>query len=310
MKPPARRPPRVQELQVRIGESVLTKRGAARFEWRDPYHLAVGVGWWPFIGGVLAIDLALNLLFGLLYSLRPGSILNLPPGSYLDAVFFSVETLATVGYGVMAPQTLYGHLVATIEIVVGMGFTAITTGLLFVRIARPRPRLLFARQAVVTMHNGQRALMLRVGNGRVANLTSASARLTALLQQTTTEGQSFRAAHELRLERAWLPILALTWTLIHRLDDDSPLAGYDAERMLREGTRVFLGIEARDPVLAAVVHDLHTYEAQDIVYGMRFADAVTTDADGHITVDLTRLHDLEPEGGEPEIGPEQNSGLD
>ena len=305
---PWRRGPRakrVREMQVRIGGSQLTKIGAARFDWRDPYHLAVGLRWGQFIAAVLAVDLLLNLAFGTLYALRPGSVANLPKGSFIDAVFFSVETLATVGYGVMAPQTLYGHIVSTVEIVVGMGFTAITTGLLFVRIARPRPRMRFATCAVVARHNGRRTLMLRLANGRASNLTNATAQLTALLPERTTEGQTFRRAHELRLERARLPVFALTWTLLHDLDGDSPLAGYDAERILRDGAILFLSVEARDPILAASVHDMRDYRGEQIVFGMRFADALSTDEDGHVTADLTRLDELEADfGSEPLAGPD------
>ncbi len=298
MKPPRQpRAARVSEMQICVGAFELTKRGAARYDWRDPYHFAVGLSWWRFLVAVLCVDLLLNLLFGALYTMRPGSVANVRAGSFLDAFFFSIETLATVGYGVMAPQTLYGHIVASIEILVGMGFTAITTGLLFVRISRPRPRMTFARQCVISRHDGKLTLMVRLANARAANLTNASAQLTALLAERTAEGQMFRRPHELRLERPRLPIFALTWTLLHVIDADSPLAGYDAHRLARETARLFLSVEARDPVLAATVHDMQDYGPDNIMFGMRFADAVSVDESGHITADLTRLHDLEPDSG-------------
>ncbi len=291
------RSPRVREVEIQVGRARLTKLGMARFDWRDPYHLAVGLRWPHFILGVLAAELLLNLFFGALYALRPGSVMNLPAGSFAHAFFFSIETLATVGYGVMAPLTMYGHVVSSIEIVVGMGFTAITTGLLFVRISRPRHPMVFARNAVVTSYNGKPALMLRVGNARATPLTNARAELSALVTEHTEEGQIYRGIRQLRLQRAGTPIFAMTWTLIHVLDETSPFSGYDAERMIGEQVRLFLSVEGRDPVLAASVSAMQDYDADDIAFGRRFAQSVTTGADGRITADLRRLHDLEPEDG-------------
>lgn len=291
----AERPRRVSELQVRIGTTSMTKRGAARFDWRDPYHFAIEIPWRGFVLAVLTIYVLLNLAFGTLYALDPGSVANLPRGSFLNAVFFSIETLATVGYGVMAPQSLYGHLVASFEIVVGMCFTAVTTGLLFVRFARPRSRILFARRCVIARRNGRPCLMVRVGNGRAASLTHGFAQISALIPEYTQEGQMFRRFHELRLERASIPLFALTWTLMHEIGAGSPLAGYDSEALARDRVRLFVSVQARDPVLAGTVVDMQDYDADTIAFGMRYADAIIIAEDGSVTADLTRLHELEPE---------------
>jgi hypothetical protein len=123
---------------------------------------------------MLAGWLAINVVFALLYNLGPGNVTNTTPGSFSDLFFFSIETLATVGYGVMAPATLYGHIISAVEIVTGMAFTAIVTGLLFVRFSRPKAKILAAEDAVVTMHNERPTLMLRIINGRVSIMTNAS----------------------------------------------------------------------------------------------------------------------------------------
>ena len=123
-----------------------------------------------FFGLLLGVELTINLLFAGLYALAPGSIANARPGSLSDAFFFSIETLATVGYGVMAPGTLYGHVVSSVEILCGMTLTAVFTGLIFVRFSRPKANILFADRPVVTTHNGKPALMLRIGNGRLGLL--------------------------------------------------------------------------------------------------------------------------------------------
>jgi len=139
-------------------------------------------------------------------------VLNARPGSFADVFFFSIETLATVGYGVMAPATLYGHVVSATEIISGMGFTAIVTGLTFVRFSRPRAKIVYATHPVVTTFNGQPTLMIRIGNGRLSLMTDARARLNALIMQKTDEGSMFRRSHELRLMQDRFPLfLRRSW---------------------------------------------------------------------------------------------------
>jgi inward rectifier potassium channel len=273
----------------------LRKTGIARFDLRDPYHFAVTVSWAAFTIGMLACILVINVVFASLYLARPGAVQNLHPGDVFNAFFFSLETMATVGYGEMAPATLYGHAVAGTEIIVGMAFTAIMTGLLFVRFSRPQARFLFADKAVVASHNGKPTLMLRIANGRLTMLTHASAKIGVLLAETTHEGQLFRAVHDLKLVRTEIPIFPLTWTLMHVIDAASPLAGLDAAGLETLDARFFLAVEARDTALGALVQDIHDYAHTDVVFGMRYADAVSRNEEGHTTADLSRLSLLEPE---------------
>jgi inward rectifier potassium channel len=284
--------------RVRIGSFELRKKGVSRFDLRDPYHLAVALTWPQFLATLLAIYVLVNVVFASLFWLIPGSVANARPHGFGDAFFFSIETLATVGYGEMYPTTLYGHVIASIEIVCGLGFTAILTGLTFVRFSRPRAKLVFAANPVVAMHDGRPTLMVRVGNGRLAVLLDAVAKLNVLLSVTSSEGKRFRRAQELRLERAHLPAFPLTWTLMHVLDERSPLHGYDSARAIAARAQLFLTIEARDPTLAALVHDIRNYAAEDIRFGMRYADAVVMPEDGTPVADLTRIGALEPDVGD------------
>ena len=229
------RKPHERAARVRLGSYEFKKKGISRFDMRDPYHLAVTLTWPQFLATLLAIYLFVNIVFASLFWLVPGSVANARPHNFGDAFFFSIETLATVGYGEMYPTTLYGHVIAATEIVGGLGFTAIVTGLTFVRFSRPRPKLVFASNPVVAMHNGKPTLMLRVGNGRPALLLDAAAKLNVLLSAMSAEGTRFRRAQELRLERAHLPVFPLTWTLMHVLDEHSPLHGFDTARASRTG---------------------------------------------------------------------------
>ena len=284
-------------MSVRVGAFELRKTGAARYDWRDPYHIAVSLSWPGFLLLFVVLELALNLIFASLYLLQPGSVANARPGALSDAFFFSLETLATVGYGAMSPATLYGHIVSAVEIIVGMAFVAIMTGLTFVRFSRPRGKFMWADKAVVTTYNHKPVLMVRLANGRAGTLTDATARLSALIGERTLEGHSYRRVHELTLQKSRLPLFALTWTLMHDIDEASPLRGHTAETLAGTQIRLFVGVAAHDRALAADVSDMRDYGPDDIAFGMRYADAVTTDGQGRTLADLGRLSLLEAEAG-------------
>jgi inward rectifier potassium channel len=292
------RKPRHEPRPVPVGreEYGLWKLGAQRFDLRDPYHMAVSLSWPSFAVAMLACWLVINLVFALLYWLRAGDVTNAAPGSFADVFFFSVETLATVGYGVMAPATLFGHIVSAAEIVSGMAFTAIFTGLLFVRFSRPKAKIVYAEDAVVARHNKRPTLMLRVVNGRVTIMSNASARLFALLPVRTAEGSSFRRPMELQLQQSHLPLFVMPWTLMHVIDETSPLHGHDTDSLDEADARLFLTMEARDHALNAVVQDIKDYSPAHIRFGMRFADMVMLN-EGGATADLSRISLLEPDPG-------------
>ena len=281
---------------ARIGTLDITKIGVSRFDLRDPYHMALTASWPSFTVAVLALYTAINILFAILYAAVPGAIGNATPGSIADGFFFSMETLATDGYGQMYTATTYGHIVSVTEIMSGMAFTAIVTGLIFVRFSRPRAKILFADHVVVTPYNGMPTLMVRIANGRMTMLTDLKVRLSALIREHTSEGHSMRRVNELALERSNIPMFALTMTMMHRIDENSPLYGHTAQSLLDGDVRLFLSVEARDTAINSTVHDLKYYWSHDVRFGMRYADAVTVDPDGRTMADLTLISVIEPDG--------------
>ncbi|MBV9655504.1 MAG: hypothetical protein JOZ42_13180 [Acetobacteraceae bacterium] len=294
---------RLRDLHARDGLRVteaegmtLRKKGVARVDWRDPYHLAVTLSWPKFFAVLLVVELVINLSFASLYALAPGSVVNARPGSLSDVFFFSIETLATVGYGVMAPGTLYGHIVSAVEILCGMTLTAVFTGLIFVRFSRPKAKILFAENPVITTHNGKPALMVRVGNGRLSPLGDARAKVSVILLEQTEEGHTFWRSHELELVRASIPVFLLTWTVVHEITEASPLWGATPESLEDGDFRMLVSIEVRDQAIASMVCDVHTYGARDIAWRMRYVDAVSWREDNTRTVDMTKLSTVEPDG--------------
>jgi inward rectifier potassium channel len=300
----ARRSRPKKPARVRRGDFGLSKIGASRFDYGDPYHLSVSVSWPAFVAALLAVWLAINLFFAGLYFTIPGGVANARPDSFWDVFFFSVETLATVGYGTMSPVSLPAHIISSVELVAGTAFTAIVTGLLFVRFSRPKAKILFADNVVVTPHNGHPTLMIRLVNGRMTPMTNADARLYVLIGERTREGQNFRRIQDMALAQSHLPLFIMPWTLMHRIDDASPLRGLDAETLPGSVVRLFLTIEARDAALATMVHDMKDYDRTHIRFGKRYASAVSLDELGRAIADLSRLSLLEDD----DAGPEQPEG--
>ncbi len=265
--------------------------------WRrlgDPYHLVLTMSWPRFFATLLTFFLGVNLLFASAYWLMPGSIANAQPGSFADAMFFSIETIATVGYGEMSPANFAGHLIAAVEIVVGLASLAVVTGLVFARFAKPTARVLFSDKAVIRQFNGQRVLMLRVANQRLNRIVEPSANLGLVRQERTSEGELYFRIYDLPLERQRNQLFELTWTLIHRIDASSPLHGCDAQSFATQLARVSASIHGHDENFAAPVYALHTYTLDNVLFDRRFVDIISDGGNGKRIVDLARFHDVIP----------------
>ena len=274
--------------------SALRKIGVSRFDWRDPYHIALTLSWPAFAGAALICILAINAMFALMYVAVPGAVQNLTHREFFMAFFFSLETLATVGYGEMAPSGFFGHTVAATEIITGMAFTAVMTGLVLIRFSRPRARFLFAENLVIANHNGRETLMLRLANGRFSTMTSARVTLRVVQTEVTAEGRPFQGVHDLLLVRSEIPIFPLAWTIMHVIDTTSPLHNVSADQLSSMSARFFVALEGRDTALQATVQDIRTYTHADIAHGMRYADMITHSEIGQSTADLSKLSALEP----------------
>src|SRR5260370_24105238 len=180
------------------------------------------VSWPVFFASAALVFIALNGTFALVIFLGHEPIANAPTGSFMDLFYFSIETLATVGYGDMHPQTHFGHVVATAEIFIGMSLLAVMTGLIFARFSRPRARFVFAQKAIVTMHDGQPTLMIRVANARHNTLSNASATLWLIRAEQTAEGQHLRPDCPPGLLRQEDSRFPLAWAILHVNDQGNP----------------------------------------------------------------------------------------
>ena len=270
------------------------KLHARRRELRDAYHWMLTLRWPQFSLFVLAVYLGINLVFSLAYYLRPSCIGEMASGSWGDAFFFSVETLATVGYGHMYPATLYGHIVATAEIMTGMFGLAIITGLIFIRFSRPIARVVFSDSLVLAPFDGQPALMWRVANLRDEAMAEAEFRMMVVRDEPTKEGEHFRRFYALKLQFDRLISFPAVVTIRHIIDKDSPLFGRSLADLQREDSRFTTSVVCIDAVIPAAVQCHRAYTWRDIRENHRFAEVYQITGENAVTVDYSLIHETEP----------------
>jgi inward rectifier potassium channel len=278
-------------ITVRVGHREFVKVNATKYDWRDIYHLILTLSWPQFAGLVLGIYVLINLCFATLYMLGGRCIAELPPGSFPDAFFFSVETLATVGYGHAYPDTLYGHCVTTLEIMVGLFGLAVMTGLIFVRFSRPCARIMFSKVAVVAPFDGFPTLMLRLANLRHHAMVEAEFRLLFMRSESTKEGEDVRRFYPMRLQFDHLINFPAALTLRHVIDETSPLFGLTQQDLKLTDSRMLASVVCVDPVIQAPVQSQTEYVHEQIAWNRRFAEIYTEDSIGRYTVDYGKFHD-------------------
>jgi len=264
--------------------------------WTDLYHRSMTVYWPVFFGTAAAVFVLLNAIFAFFYSLGNQPIANVTGENLLEYFYFSIETLATVGYGDMHPQTDFGHFIATIEIFTGMCFLAVMTGLIFARFSHPRARFVFADHPVVTEHDGRSTLMIRMANARHNTISRANARLWLIRAERTKEGDQLRRFYELELDRRDHPMFVLSWMLFHPIDKNSPLYGMTASDLADGDALLVLNVGGVDDSSAQQLYARRVYSYRDIRWGHRYSDITSVSPQGRFLLDYTRFHDTVPDG--------------
>lgn len=280
--------------RIYLGGREVVTHGLERQVWQDLYHYCMTVTWPRLFMSLGLAFVSFNVVFSLLYFAVPGCIANLNPAGLAGDFFFSVETLATVGYGDMHPQTLYGHTVAVIEIFVGMISVAVMTGVMFARFSRPTARFLFAKAAVVRPMDGRRVLMFRAANARQNIIMEASAQLRLIRDKVTSEGYRLRRVEDLKLVRSEHPLFVLGWNLMHVIDEASPLSGETRESLLADHAIFNLTLSGTDDTTGQVLMARSAYLADAIHWDHTFRDIITTNSEGIDFFDYGKFHDVEP----------------
>jgi len=263
---------------------------------RDVYHSLLVSTWGRFFALVLVAYLGANVVFALGYLAIGDGIEEARRGSFADAFFFSVQTMATIGYGKMAPRGVAANLLVTLEALVGLLGLALVTGLVFAKFSRPTARVLFSAHAVITTFDGVPALLFRMANERGNQIAEAQAHLVLLRTERTPEGEEVRRVHDLRLRRSQSAFFAFTWLVVHPLTPDSPLHGETAESLREKDVDLVASVTGLDETLSQSVHARHAWSPDQILWNHRFVDVLVQLPDGRRAIDYRKFHEVVPDG--------------
>jgi inward rectifier potassium channel len=288
--PLVRHKPRI----VHIGGRPFVSEGLPERAWDDFYHRALTVSWPVFFGLATSVFLIFNAIFAMIYQVDPHGIANQFPKGLAGAFFFSVETLATVGYGDMHPQSVYTHVVATAEIILGMGNIAVVTGLIFARFSRPRAKILFGKHPIVRTIEGKPTLMLRAANMRMNLIAQASAQLHLLRRYQSPEGFQLRRIEDMKLVRDQHPIFMLSWNVMHVIDESSPLYGATQENLEADEATLLLTIEGVDETTSQSMLARHQWGIKEVRWNYRYLDLVRRDDNGLNIIDYNVFDEVLP----------------
>jgi inward rectifier potassium channel len=277
---------------VRLGgREIIVAEGQHLNFWADISHRCMTASWPSFIGGAALVFVVFNAVFAVFYWIADQPISNVPGGAYIDYLYFSIETLSTAGYGDMHPQTHYGHFIAATELFTGIFSMSLMTGLIFARFSRPNARLLFADNPVISSHEDKPTLMIRFVNERHNIIGNATAKLWLMRNEVSLEGGSSRRFYELPLVRNEHPALALSWTLYHVIDEQSPLYGLKPDDFAAADVSLVVVVSGYDVVAAQTIHARKSYDYPAIRFGQRYADILDRAEDGRIRIDYGRFHE-------------------
>jgi inward rectifier potassium channel len=266
--------------------------GARATPLRDFYHGLLRLPWWATLTTVAVAVLAANVLFALAY-VEVGGVAHAAPGSFADAFFFSVQTMGSIGYGIMYPESRLANLLVVAESITGLSLFALVTGLVFAKFSRSTGRIVFSREAVISPVDGVPTLSFRIGNERGNRIIDAQIRVVLVRTERRAEGDTFYRMRDLKLSRGQALTLARSWSVLHPMDDESPLRGQSQEAFVAADSELQVLVTGLDDVTMQTVAAIHQYFGHQVIWGARHVDVLSEDSQGSLTLDLRRFHDRE-----------------
>jgi inward rectifier potassium channel len=289
-----RSPQTIRRIENRDGKLSIVGLGAWYKYWRDPYHLMLTIPWLGFIGLVSWAYIFINIIFALLFLAGGNCIVGAKPGNFWDAFFFSVQTLGSIGYGVMSPGTPYANVVVTAEAIVSLLAIAVVTGLAFARFSKPTARIMFSKVAVVERYNGVPTLTFRAANQRHNQIVEAQTRVYLMKDEKTQEGTFLRRFHELKLLRNHTPSFTLSWNIMHPIDEDSPMYEQTLESLEKSRAQIVVSISGTDETVAYTIHARHMFSPSEILWDHQFVDMFYKFPNGDRYLDYAYFHETVP----------------
>ncbi len=270
----------------------VNKKGLKKNLFKDAYHHVLAASWWEFLLVVSVVYIFLNLMFAALYFIGEDAILNARPGSLWDCFVFSFQTSTTIGYGHLLPATQYANIIVIFDTLLGFFFAALVTGLALAKFSKPTARVIFTNNCVIHNYDGKRTLMFRVANARDSHIADASIDASAIIAEQSQEGVSMQRIRDLKLVRSKSPIFSLSWTVMHVIDEESPLAQLTMQQLEQLNVRIVISMTGIDDLTGQLVHATHVYRFSEIIARKRLSDILTNNDDGSVTMDYSRFHDL------------------
>jgi inward rectifier potassium channel len=270
-------------------------RAGAKLDTRyfgDLYHHLITASWPYLLFLIAATFVVINCLFALAF-LLDGGVENARPGSFADMFFFSVQTMATIGYGKLAPATLIANILMSVEALSGLVSLAVVTGLIFAKFSRPTARVRFTRNVVVSMRDGVPSVMFRMANVRANEIVEAQVHVVFARQERTVEGEDVRRFYDLELARYRNALFALSWTVIHPIGESSPFYGGDLDALAAAKMSLIVSMTGLDETFSQTVHARHEYNFDDIIWGARLVDILERTPSGQ-SINYDRFDDVEP----------------
>ncbi len=265
---------------------------------RDFYHTMLSVSWPRFLLFYAVTFIVINLVFGFLFAvLGPGGLEGVTSQNLLDRLlpcfFFSVQTLATIGYGHVAPQSLAANFITTAEAGLGLLSMAIGTGVVYARFARPQARVLFTKNCLINKQDGKLCLVFRLANERQNTVSEATVGLALVRTDLTKKGETYRRIVDLKPIRSRSPLFALSWTVMHVIDEESPLFPCTVESLEKMEAQVVVNMTGVDETLSQHIYARHTYWPEDFIWNKRFKDVIKTNLKGQLHVDTSNFDGVE-----------------
>ena len=261
----------------------------------DFYHHTLTLPWWTYLVIGVASYLALNIIFAELYLLDTAGIDRARPGSFADAFFFSIQTMATIGYGVLTPVGTYANVLVTAETMVSLVFITFITGITFARFSRPSARVMFSKTVCVSHYNGVPTLCARLANARRNQILEADVALTLVRNEQSAEGVRMRRFYSLQLARQHTPIFSLSFTAMHAIDEQSPLYGCTSESLAAEYAELLVTVTGIDETMSQTIHARTSYQSDEIVFGQRYVDMFGYTPAGRLVIDYSHFHETMPD---------------
>ncbi len=275
-------------------KSNITRKGASHSLWQEPYHLLLTLDWHWFFGLIGLGYIITNAIFALLYLAGGDCIQNARNNYFWDTFFFSVQTMASIGYGAMypRPECTYTNILVTIESLTGLMGLTVATGLMFARFSRPTAKVLFSQVAAIAPYNGVPTLMFRTANQRHNQILQAELKVSLVRNEVSLEGEFMRRLEDLKLVRSQSSIFALTWTVMHQIDESSPLYGATPDSLAEMEAEIVVMLTGIDDTVSQAIYARHSYIAEELLWNHRFVDILVRTGDRRLVIDYTRFHDV------------------